>query len=37
VLVSGVGSGVDLFGMVALLGNEEVISRINKAIAVLKK
>jgi glutamyl-tRNA synthetase len=37
VLVSGVGSGVDLFGMIALLGNEEVISRINKAIAVLKK
>ena len=37
VLVSGVGSGVDLFGMVALLGNEEVIARMNKAITILNK
>jgi glutamyl-tRNA synthetase len=32
VIMSGQGSGVDLFGMVALLGKEEVLSRIALAI-----
>lgn len=32
VMVSGQGSGIDLFGMVALLGKKEVIHRISNAI-----
>ncbi|MBK9402153.1 MAG: glutamate--tRNA ligase [Bacteroidetes bacterium] len=32
VIVSGQGSGVDLFGMVELLGRSEIISRIQKAL-----
>jgi glutamyl-tRNA synthetase len=37
VMLSGQGSGVDLFGMIALLGKEEVSARINKALAHFKK
>jgi glutamyl-tRNA synthetase len=37
VILSGQGSGVDLFGMIALLGKEEVSTRINKALAHFKK
>jgi len=37
VILSGQGSGVDLFGMIALLGKEEVSARINKALAHFKK
>jgi glutamyl-tRNA synthetase len=37
VMLSGQGSGVDLFGMIALLGKEEVSARINKALALFKK
>lgn len=36
VMVSGQGSGVDLFGMVELLGKEEAVARINKALTILK-
>jgi glutamyl/glutaminyl-tRNA synthetase len=35
VLVSGQGSGLDLFGMVALLGKEEVKKRIDAGRAAL--
>lgn len=37
VMLSGQGSGVDLFGMIALLGKDEVTARINKALAHIKK
>jgi glutamyl-tRNA synthetase len=37
VILSGQGSGVDLFGMIALLGKTEVITRIQKALASLRK
>jgi glutamyl-tRNA synthetase len=37
VMLSGQGSGVDLFGMIALLGKEEVNARIQKALTYLKK
>jgi glutamyl-tRNA synthetase len=37
VMLSGQGSGVDLFGMIALLGKEEVNARIQQALASLKK
>jgi glutamyl-tRNA synthetase len=37
VILSGHGSGVDLFGMIALLGQEEVSTRINNALAHFKK
>jgi glutamyl-tRNA synthetase len=37
VMLSGNGSGVDLFGMIALLGKQEVNTRIQKALASLKK
>jgi glutamyl-tRNA synthetase len=37
VMLSGHGSGVDLFGMIALLGKQEVNARIQKALASLKK
>jgi glutamyl-tRNA synthetase len=37
VMLSGQGSGVDLFGMIALLGKDEVSARINKALAHFKK
>jgi glutamyl/glutaminyl-tRNA synthetase len=33
VMLSGQGSGVDLFGMIALLGKTEVMARIKKALA----
>lgn len=33
VMISGQGSGIDLFGMIALLGKTEVIARIKKALA----
>ena len=36
VMLSGQGSGVDLFGMIALLGKDEVSARINKALSHLK-
>ena len=36
VLVSGQGGGVHLFGMVALLGKDEVVRRIEKALTHLK-
>ncbi|MFM9008636.1 MAG: glutamate--tRNA ligase, partial [Bacteroidota bacterium] len=35
VVVSGQGSGVDLFGMVELLGREEVLARIDQALQTL--
>jgi glutamyl-tRNA synthetase len=35
VIMSGQGSGVDLFGMVALFGKEEVLSRISLALSKL--
>ncbi|MFM1745817.1 MAG: Anticodon binding domain, partial [Bacteroidota bacterium] len=35
VIVSGQGSGVDLFGMVELLGRNEVINRIQRALLQL--
>lgn len=35
VIISGQGSGVDLFGMIALLGKDEVINRIKNALRVL--
>lgn len=35
VCISGVGSGVDLFGMVALLGKQEVNARIRTALAAV--
>jgi glutamyl-tRNA synthetase len=35
VCISGVGSGVDLFGMVALLGKQEVNERIRTALAAM--
>ena len=37
VMLSGQGSGVDLFGMIALIGKEEVSARINNALAHFKK
>lgn len=37
VLLSGQGSGLDLFGMIALLGNEEVNKRIGAGRAALNK
>jgi glutamyl-tRNA synthetase len=37
VLVSGEGSGVDMFGMVALLGKVDVCNRIESALATLGK
>jgi hypothetical protein len=37
VLLSGQAGGVDLFGMIALLGNAEVGSRIEKALAAIGK
>ncbi|HRG59056.1 MAG TPA: glutamate--tRNA ligase [Bacteroidia bacterium] len=37
VMLSGQGSGVDLFGMIALLGKHEVNARIQKALASFKK
>ena len=37
VILSGHGSGVDLFGMIALLGQEEVSTRINNALVHFKK
>ena len=33
VVVSGVGSGIDLFGMVSLLGKQEVNQRIQHALS----
>jgi hypothetical protein len=36
-MLSGQGSGVDLFGMIALIGKEEVSARINNALAHFKK
>jgi len=35
VFISGVGAGVDLFGMIALLGREESVARIKMAISKL--
>jgi glutamyl-tRNA synthetase len=37
VMLSGQGSGVDLFGMIALLGQDEVSTRINNALSNFKK
>ncbi len=37
VMLSGQGSGVDLFGMIALLGEDEVSTRINNALSNFKK
>jgi glutamyl-tRNA synthetase len=37
VILSGQGSGVDLFGMIALLGQDEVSTRINNAMSNFKK
>ena len=37
VILSGQGSGVDLFGMIALLGQDEVSTRINNAFVNFKK
>ena len=37
VIISGQGSGVDLFGMIALLEKKEVIKRITHALSVMKK
>jgi glutamyl-tRNA synthetase len=36
VMLSGQGSGVDLFGMIALLGKDEVSARMKKALTLLK-
>lgn len=37
VMISGQAGGVDLTGMVALLGKEEAVSRIRKALSIIKK
>lgn len=37
VMISGQGGGVDLTGMVALLGKEETINRIQKALSYIQK
>jgi glutamyl-tRNA synthetase len=36
IFVSGKGSGVDLFGMIALLGKDETLQRLQKALLVIK-
>jgi hypothetical protein len=35
VFVSGAGMGVDLLGMLELLGRDEVVSRINKGLKAI--
>jgi hypothetical protein len=36
-MMSGQGGGVDLTGMVALLGKEETVSRIQQALSFIQK
>ena len=37
VMLSGKGSGVDLLGMIELLGKDEVCNRIEKAMTIISK